>query len=120
MCFHKRWFKSGEFWQDYVYSADETHFLANLHDICILSMKNDKNLKYTNVFRGDQGVAKMVLISCGSNAHLQLAMVTFQIDICFNSTQRISENISGLCYCSEPKIGLLHVFFRYGLVNSGS
>lgn len=96
-------FEAGVMDENFVYNADETHFVVDLNDGKTLAMKGDKDVSFADVVSGDVGMTMMVLLGGGCKAHLGAPFIIFQNDRSSYPIQGVPDNIPGVCYRSGPK-----------------
>lgn len=99
----KRDLESGRLDENFMFNADETHFVVDLNDGRTLAMKGDTNVKFADVVSGDVGMTMMVMLGGGCHAYLGVAFMIFQNDRSSYPIQGVPDNVPGACYRSGPK-----------------
>lgn len=99
----KRGFDSGEFNEDTIENADETHFVFNLDNGKTLAFIGDREVRYADVVSGGQPITMMVRLTGGKNATICPPMLVFQNVNRSYPIRGLDDNIPGVCYRSSPK-----------------
>lgn len=93
-------FQSGTLKEDFLFNANETHFVVDWNDGRTLAVKGDREVKYINVASGQVGMIMMVMLGGGSNVHFEVPLIIFQNDCCTYPTQVVLDIVPGVRYRS--------------------
>lgn len=96
----KRAFESGEFQEDFVENADETHFVFNIYNGRTDGLKGDEHVKYADVVSQEERMTMMVRGIGGRHASVQPLRLVFKNEETSDPISGVPDSVPGVYYCS--------------------
>lgn len=91
-------FGDGNLSGECVLNADETHFVIDVIDVCLLAMKDDALVKFAHVLREDYGITMMVMLGGCVCTHSEVSMIVFQNTPLSYTVRKLSNDVPGAYY----------------------
>ena len=96
----KRGFESGQFQEDLIENADETHFIFNMDNGRTIGFRGEECVQYADVVAGDEDMTMMVRLTGGRDARFETPMLVFKNSNCSYPIRGVPDDVPGVSYGS--------------------
>lgn len=99
----KKGFESGEYDENHMSNADETHFIINMDNGKTMGFCGDKEVKYADVTSGGEGMTMLIRLSGGRKARIEPPLMIFKNKTRSYPIRGVPDDVPGVAYRSGPR-----------------